>query len=61
MSEESSGKVGNNSFRASSTLVFSVRQTGSIVMLDDKVAVGILHKFCEEKCNGEINNQTQRE
>jgi hypothetical protein len=45
----------------SSGLVFSVRQTGSIVTLYDKVTVGILHKFCGEECNGKINNQTQRD
>jgi hypothetical protein len=37
-----------------------VRQTGSIATLQDKVKVGILNKFYGEKCNGEINNQTQR-
>ena len=61
MSKESSGNVRNNSVRASSSLVLNVRQTGWIVMLDDKVTVGILHKFYGEKCCGEINNQTQRE
>jgi hypothetical protein len=61
MSEESSGNLGNNSVCASSSLVFSVRQTGSIVMLEGKVSIGILHKYYGEKCNGEINNQTQRE
>jgi hypothetical protein len=58
-SAESSGNVGTNfSLRQFES---SVRQNGSIVTLDDKVTVGISHKFCGEKCNGKINNQAQRD
>ena len=34
---------------ASSSLVFTVRQTGSIAVLHDKVTVGMLNGFCRKK------------